>query len=483
MGISRFFCLLLIVSLLGCQNLSQVFLDSIWIHNVIIVDPLEGLKINQTVVISAGKISMVKNAEDLTIPTKAKKIDGKGKFLIPGLWDAHVHFAYIEELAPYMFNMFLANGVTSVRDTGGKTAFVKRWKDKSQANRETSPRVMMAGPLLDGMPNVYDGSDAGHPPLSVGLSDEAAVEKMVADLIASDVDLLKAYEMLTPEQFRKVTELGKANGLKVTGHVPLSMDVIGASNAGMNSMEHLRNLELSCASNSDELLAKRKQLLFDGKKDPGGILRSRIHNAQRENAVENYDEQVADKVLATLSKNQTWQIPTITLNTNFATKAFDAPEWRAGFKYLPDSIAKVWKESADQFVQAPVPPFRLKFKDWQMNMIKKIHEHKIDIMAGTDCPIFFLTPGPSRHSELENLNAAGLSPLEVLKTATINPARYFNMEEELGSISENKIADLVLLSANPLDDIRNTRKIEGVIKNGKYYNQTDLEALRKTISN
>ncbi len=197
----------------------------------------------------------------------------------------------MEDLAPSMFYLFLGYGITSVRDTGGKMDFVKMWKDKALANPSDAPRVMIAGPLLDGMPNVYDGSSPERPPLSVGLATvEAAVNK-VNELDSLGVDLLKAYEMLTPEQFAIIAKMAKEKGLKVTGHVPLSMDVISASNLGLSSMEHMRNLELSCASNADELLQQRLQLLEAEKDSAGGVLRSKLHNLQREMAVKNYDDE------------------------------------------------------------------------------------------------------------------------------------------------------------------------------------------------
>ena len=289
--------LIISVFLLSCQPKESFFKDAICIENISIIDPLSGVINNQTIIIENGKISRVMNSADISLSEKNEIIDGSGKYIIPGLWDAHVHFAYIEEMAPSMFDLFLTYGITSVRDTGGKIEFVKKWKDKALANPTDAPRVMIAGPLLDGMPNVYDGSDSSKPPLSVGLNSIEAVTNKIEQLEEQGVDLLKAYEMLTPQQFEKVTELARAKGLKVTGHVPLSMDVISASNAGLNSMEHMRNLELSCASNSDELLAQRRQLLEAGKVDLGGILRSRIHQAQRQNAIENYDETRANEVL------------------------------------------------------------------------------------------------------------------------------------------------------------------------------------------
>lgn len=462
-------------SLISCKSGEVFFKDAICIQNISTIDPTDGLKEKQTVILKDGKIHKIVASSEIQLSPQNKIVEGKGKYLIPGLWDAHVHFAYIEELAPSMFDLFLAYGITSVRDTGGEIEFVKEWKDKALANPTEAPRVKIAGPLLDGMPNVYDGSTPQRPPLSVGLGSVEAVENMVNDLVEKDVDLLKAYEMLTPEQFVRVMDLAKAKGLKVTGHVPLSMDVISASNAGLNSMEHMRNLELSCASNSDELLAQRKQLLAQGADDPGGDLRSRIHSAQRKTAVNNYDEAQADKVLSVLAKNETWQVPTLALSTGAARAPFAKAEFQSSFDYLPDSLAQRWRSSIAAMQSMKMDPFLKDHADWMFKMVGKVHEAGIDIMAGTDCPIFFLTPGRSLHEELAVLVEAGLSPLAALKTATLNPARYFGLENELGSIKEGQWADLVVLNANPLEDIENTLEINSVIRQGALYDRAKLD--------
>lgn len=468
---------------IGCSPKESVFEGAICIENITTIDPVDGPKEGQTVIIKDGKIYKITTSSSLKLAAENNIVDGTGKYMIPGLWDAHVHFSYIEALAPSMFDLFLAYGITSVRDTGGRIEFVKKWKDQALANPTDAPRVMIAGPLLDGMPNVYDGSDQGHPPLSVGLPTVEAVEQQVEMLDSVDVDFLKAYEMLTPEQFAMVTKLAKEKNLKVTGHVPLSMDVISASNGGLNSMEHMRNLELSCASNADELLAQRRQLLLDGKKDKGGKLRSSIHAAQREAAIQNYDERKADEVLTVLATNQTWQIPTMALNTALIRKAYMQPYWQESFTYLPDTIGNEWNTIIKSLMDNEVSPFSQQYTQWMMNMVGKIHKAGIGIMAGTDTPIGFLTPGLSLHEELSVLVASGLSPLEAIQAATINPAKYFNMENELGAIKENNWADLLILDANPLEDINNTKRINAVIKQGKYYGRTELDMIQTRLKN
>ncbi len=463
----------------SCKKDELYFDQATCITNISTIDPEDGLKSSQTVVIQDGKITKVAATNELHLSKDNNIIDGTGKYMIPGLWDAHVHFAYMENLAPRMFDLFLVYGITSVRDTGGKTAFVKKWRDKSLQNPTTTPRVKYAGPLLDGMPNVYDGSAPTRPELSVGLATIEDVESVINNLVDNEVDLLKAYEMLSPEQFKALTASAKKNNLKVTGHVPLSMDVISASDAGLNSIEHMRNLELSCATNSDVLYEQRKKLLHDGRKDQGGILRSRIHSAQRTIAVENYSQEKADEVLDALYKNQTWQIPTSALNTAMTERPFVRAEFQESFQYLPDSTERKWKERIAAFSANPASETNHAWTEYNYKMINQINEKGIGIMAGTDCPIFFLTPGRSLHEELAVLAKSGLSNLEVLRTATTRPAEYFNIEGELGRIQESMLADLLILYANPLDDINNTLKIDAVIKQG---NVMDRAALDKKLA-
>ncbi len=464
-----------------CQPPGEMFEGAICIQNITTVDPTDGPREGQTVIIKDGKILRISPTAELRLSEKNQIIDGTGKYLIPGLWDAHVHFAYMDYLAPRMFDLFLLYGITSVRDTGGEIMFVKKWKDAALANPTDAPRVMIAGPLLDGMPNVYDGSDPGHPPLSIGSGSVEALEKLIHRLDSLGVDFLKAYEMLTPEQFYKLMETAKRLGYKVTGHVPLSMDVIGASNAGLNSMEHMRNLEISCASNAEELLIQRHAMLKKGKNLPGGQLRSSIHSAQREVAVKNYDDNKANEILQVLLKNQTWQIPTLTLNTGHTRMPYGRPEWQESFTYLPDTVEAKWKQITSAADPSEVTGFRKQYSDWMLMMAGKVHKAGIPMMAGTDTPIGFLTPGLSLHEELLVMTEAGMSPAEALMTATINPAKYFNLDNELGSIKESYWADLLILDANPLEDIRNTQKIFAVVKQGKFYGKNELDNIKSRL--
>ena len=300
--------------------------------------------------------------------------------------------------------------------------------------------------------------------------------KEVSFLIKNNVDFLKAYEMLTPNQFKVLANIAKENNLKLTGHVPLSMDVISASNIGLNSMEHFRNFELSVSKNSDELLSKRKTLLKNSKKLSGGKLRSSIHSLQRMNAINNIDSVKLNQVINVLVMNQTWQIPTLFLYRTFANKTFKLNSWIKNFNFFPSNVKEKWIDKISK-IDEKVNKDRQAYSNWALGIVRLMNRKGVKFMAGTDAPIFFLIPGLSLHDEIAMLSEGGLSNLEAIKSATYNPSKYFGMENELGSIKVGQIADLLILTKNPLDNIRNTKEIETVIKNGNILNRKYLDSL------
>ncbi len=469
---------LLLALIAGCK--SQQDEPSVAFTSVTVIDAVNGPRENQTVIVSGKKIVKVGQTQEVDLPSSAMVIDGGGKYLIPGLWDAHVHLSYEADLSPAMFSLFLVNGITSIRDTGGQLDLVMPWKKTSLTDDGTSPRVMVTGPLLDGVPTVYDGKGS-RPRLGLGAGTPENAATLVEEFVNRGVDLIKSYEMLTPEAFAKVIEKAKSHDKVVTGHVPLSMDVIEASNLGMRSMEHMRNLEMSCSEDFDSLLQVRRKLLADGADQAGGDLRSSIHSAQRFHSVKTQNAERRESVLSALAKNNTWQVPTMTIVTAMENRVFDRKAWIDDFRFLPNSVQKRWAEGAATMSQKPTPEANVAFATWAFDMVKRIDDEGIGIMAGTDTPIFFLTPGFSLHEELRLLVKSGLTPIKALEAATIRPAQYFNIEAELGTIESGKFADLILLDANPLHDITNTQKINSVMKSGKLYNRGDLDNMLQQL--
>jgi len=476
--LKKIFPTIVLFQIIACSNEGLFFEDAYVIENVGIIDPIEGLELNMSVVIKENKILDIFKTREIVLSPKNKVHKGTNKFIIPGLWDSHIHFAFEKDLATSMPNLFLYHGITSLRDTGGEFDFVNKFKQEAISNPKTKSRVKIAGPLIDGKFNVYDGSNIYFPKLSIQNIDNNQLERNVRLLIDKKVDFLKAYEMLSPAQFKILSNLAKENNLKLTGHVPLSMSVIEASNLGLNSMEHLRNLELSMTEMSEKLFQERKNLLLNKSSIKGSELRSLIHSKQRMKSINDLDSIKINNVIDALIKNDVWQIPTLILYKNFANKTFKNPDYLQFLNLLPEERKEEWIKkinAIDNVISKDVVEYTV----WSKKMVDFMHDRGISFMAGTDTPIGFLIPGLSLHQEIQELHESGLSELEAIQTATINPAKYFNLENSLGRIKSGFIADLIILDKNPLESISNTKSIHAVIKEGHLMNRSYLDSLMK----
>ena len=476
--LKKIFPTIVLFQIIACSNEGLFFEDAYVIENVGIIDPIDGLELNMSVVIKENKILDIFKTREIVLSPKNKVHRGSNKFIIPGLWDSHIHFAFEKDLATSMPNLFLYHGITSLRDTGGEFDFVNKFKQEAISNPKTKSRVKIAGPLIDGKFNVYDGSNIYFPKLSIQNIDNNQLERNVRLLIDKKVDFLKAYEMLSPAQFKILSNLAKENNLKLTGHVPLSMSVIEASNLGLNSMEHLRNLELSMTEMSEKLFQERKNLLLNKSSIKGSELRSLIHSKQRMKSINDLDSIKINNVIDALIKNDVWQIPTLILYKNFANKTFKNPDYLQFLNLLPEERKEEWIKkinAIDNVISKDVVEYTV----WSKKMVDFMHDRGISFMAGTDTPIGFLIPGLSLHQEIQELYESGLSELEAIQTATINPAKYFNLENSLGRIKSGFIADLIILDKNPLESISNTKSIHAVIKEGHLMNRSYLDSLMK----
>ena len=460
----------------SCSKQLTIDENSYVIKNISIIDPIDGLQPNKHVVVSKDLIMMILDNDSEIIAADNKIIDGSGKYLIPGLWDAHVHFSFDKSLTSSMPRLFLAYGITSVRDTGGPIDYVLEMKDSSVLDTIQNPSVYIAGPLIDGTPNVYNNSSPSFPLLSIENSDINDIESNVLDLIDKEVDFLKAYEMLTENQFLALMRIAKKRNLNVTGHIPLSMTLFSAVNAGLNGIEHLRNFELSIASNSEELYKERLELLKNPNNLAGSTLRSSIHSNQRMRAIDSVDYNKFEEAANLLVSKNVWQTPTLILYRNFAQKTFIDPSFISELNRLPDQVKQKWIDEISD-ADTIIDKRSLRYSKWIEAMVGKLHEKNVPFMAGTDTPIGYLIPGRSLHKELEVLVESGLSNIEAIKTATVNPATFFGLENKVGRIKNGYKADLVILNSNPLDNIKNTQKMNAVIKNGYLLSRDSLDSL------
>jgi len=456
------------VGIFGCA--SRADLDAppaaeadLAIESVTIVDAIHGERPNHRVVLRGDRIVWVGPMSEGG-PSAARILDGAGQTLIPGLWDAHVHFVYDEELTEAMPDLFLDWGITSVRDTGGDleqlVALRERWAEEGRS----TPRIFLSGPLLDGEHVVYDGGTSSQPPLGTSVPNAAAADGAVQRLKDAGADFIKIYELVSPSTFEALVAAARARQMPIASHVPLSLT---ADEAGplVDSMEHLRNIDLACARNWKALLAERRDALASyGEGERGYFLRRSLHESQRYTSIAETDPARCDVVIESLV--ETMQVPTLRLNAFNHSRPHERDVWTQAATSLPNSVRTRWGDALRAFVE-PDHVWDLRFADWSLELVGRLSRAGVPIAAGTDTPIRLAIPGESLHRELELLVESGLSTTEALRAATVEPARFFGLEGEMGQVAAGMRADLVLLEANPLEDIRNTRRIVHVISQGR----------------
>ncbi|SVB24958.1 uncharacterized protein METZ01_LOCUS177812 [marine metagenome] len=437
------------------------------IQNVTLIDAENGVRVAQTVVVTGGNITAVLPAGEPVNATET--VDATGQYLIPGLWDFHVHLTYDQRFTEAMPGLFLNHGITSIRDTGGPLELVLPAVQAIRDER-TAPRVFFAGPLMDGEYVVYDGNNM--PLLGIGNPDEETARANMARLADAGVDFVKIYEMVTPEVFAVLVEEAESRGLPMDGHVPLSMQ---ARDVGphVQSLEHLRNIEMDCIADPGSSVAERRGLLANPDGLAGGALRSQLHGLYRIPSIASYDEAQCGEAVASMMS--TIQVPTLRLNAMALQPPFSRSDWTEVLEKLPTAAAEDW--SAQGGGSMSERNTDTTFPDWSLFLVGLMHEAGVPIGAGTDTPIGLAAPGYSLHSELEMLVRAGLSPMEALRSATIRPAEFFNLQDEMGTIEPGRLADLVLLGGNLLDDITLSRSVQAVVTKGQFLDRSELDAL------
>ncbi|MEX2404668.1 MAG: amidohydrolase family protein, partial [Balneolales bacterium] len=399
-------------------------------------------------------------------------VDGSGKYMIPGLWDAHGHLENTDALTPAMFPLLIVNGITYFRDTSANLDFILPMRKKAEeASRSNgmAPQVFMSGPHIDGLQTSWD--------TSVSAVSAKQAESIVDSLINAGVNEIKLYDLLSPDIYFEVLSMANSKGLNVSAHVPMAMDVVEASDAGLASMEHMRHLEFSLSSDWETLLKQRQEMIAESPEKSGRELRGEIHEAQRLHAFQTQDEERRATVLRTLAENNTWQVPNLTLGASAEHRIFTSDEWKKTFRYLPESVRSEWEERAISMAEEPPSEVGLARANWAYDMIPRLAEAGIGIMAGTDMPLALQTPGFSLHEELALLVHAGLTPMQAIEAATLHPAQYFGLENQQGTIAKDMKADLVILDANPLEDITNTQRLNAVMRNGHLHTRDDLDKI------
>lgn len=444
------------------------------VSNVTVIDSATGPQV-ANVLIDHGEIVDVIPGEAADSPTtqplidRAKRhIEGAGKYLIPGLWDFHVHFTYDERFSDSMGDLFLYHGITSVRDTGGLLEKLLPVVDDLRGNGRVSPDVWFSGPLLDGPSVVYDGDH--RPGLGIANATPAEARRNIAEIHAAGASFLKIYEMVSPEIFAAIVEEASQRNLPIDAHVPLTMLAREVA-PKVQSLEHLRNYELDCITDREAKRNERVSIMQNAGDTPGANLRSQLHGLQRMASIEAEDTNVCAQ--STEALTNTMSVPTLRLNTLRTMPPMQRADFEPALSLIPLDVREEWLmliASLNNETQQPDTTMT----DWSLRRTGELHRAGAPIAAGTDTPIGLSIPGYSLHTELQRLVAAGLSPQEALDSATLRPAEFFSIEDKLGLIRPGYTADLILLSANPLENIGNTRAVELVLKGGKVVNRQQL---------
>ena len=464
--------LLVIAASMAGNSVADPARYDLLIRNVTTIDPVAGQRDNQSVFVKDNKIVAVTNSLQISASSvsgdpagnliAANIIDGSGRFLIPGLWDMHVHIVYEPRLIEQMPALFLDYGITSVRDTGALLEKIAPEIDRWRELGSEAPDIFFSGPLLDGSLVVYDGE--GRPEIGVANSTASIAEAQIKKLKAAGVDFIKIYELVKPDVFQAMVDAATREQLPIAAHIPLSMR---ADTAGplVDSMEHLRNIEIACADNAEELHGLRTHTLDQPGTRSGHEVRSHLHSSQRPLALETADPSSdrCQRVIQTLTN--TIQVPTLRLNTITRYSPTLRNDWLIHLERLPKGLAKDWLESADYWATRPSALGYL-MSDWSLGLVAAMQQQDVPIGAGTDTPIAQAIPGYSLHTELERLVDAGLTTQQALFAATVRPAEFFKLSGSMGQIRAGMEADLVLLRKNPLVDIRHSRSIAAVISNG-----------------
>jgi len=425
--------------------------------HVTVVDVRSGsLQSDQTVIVEGNRIASVGPSESTRIPANARTIECHGLFLIPGLWDMHVHLEFgdwFPRSKEISLPMFIANGVTGVRDMGSELETVLAWRAEIEAGKLVGPRIFTSGPMLDGPKPRF--------PSSIAISTPDDARRAVADLKRRGADFIKLQSLIPRDAVFAIADEAKKQHTAFEGHVPDSVRAKEMSEAGMKSFEHLIGI-------------------FEGSSPAeDGFLKG---NKSEARFLETYDPARAASLASLLAKNHTWQCPTLVWERggNLIDVTDFSKDTRA--KYVPASWkTKTWKRFTDEITEGygnDNLAIRRKFVEKELEVVHLLHQKGVPFLAGTDTPPgVYIFPGFSLHEELQRFVAAGFTPLEALQTATINPAQFFGLESQLGTVEPGKLADLVLLRVNPLDDIANTQKIAAVVANGRYFSSTDLQSL------
>lgn len=439
--------------------------QSLIIHNIHIVDVEKGRVIDkQAVKISNGKIESIAPLKKLN-SKNSQIIDGKDNYLIPGLWDMHVHLEgenlVDDNLA--LFDVFLAHGITTVRDAASDLGEqVLKWRDEINADKIVGPTIYTAGRKLEGLNSIWKGD--------LEISNEAELEQMLQKIDNYHVDFVKITEnTLDGALFLKSVIAAKKRGYLVSGHVPVDLPIATLANAGFSSIEHASYV-LRLGNNEAEMIKKLQV---------GDVAKNQVDNLY----FKNFDQNKAIEGYKMLAEKNVAVCPTLIGGKQLAYLDENNHKNDDFLKYLTKRFVANYQWRIDRMANETAEQKQIRKDKYQLiaKQVPLMQQAGVLIIAGSDAAALntFVYPAASLIEELQLFQKAGMKPLHILQSATINGAKFMKKYDEVGSISVGKRADLVLLNQNPLEDIKAIENIQAVIKKGVFFDKNTLENMLK----
>ncbi len=440
--------------LLGCNSQNNNNTYDLVIKNVHVIDEKGRLWGEPySIYIQGGTIAEIDPLDTSKNLYGTKEIDASGKYLLPGFWDNHVHFRGGEQLIAQnekFLEQYINHGITTVRDAGGDlTSQIQQWNQEIQNNHRIGPTIYTSGPKLDGPNARWEGS--------ISVNSKNDITTALNSLQALQTDYVKLYDStLSRKQYLNIIKTAETREMITSGHMPFTVELKEAIEAGLDNIEHLYYVLKGCSSQEKEIT----QQITNG---------TLSFWESMEQLIETYDKITAQQTFAHLKENNTFVTPTLHIGNILSYLDEIDHSQDTYLKHLEDAFISTYEGRNKRAINASAKSKkdRKELQEFFIKLTKSIHDEGVQLLAGSDCGAYnsYIYPGPSLHDELAQMVQAGLSPTQALQTSSYNGARFLHKEDY--GIKIGSKADLVILSKNPLEDIKNTRGIEVVIKNGK----------------